>query len=97
MTPRKQINSLLTRATRVGLKEVERRARKIMRSHRNIRTFILAMGTASFYDANGPIMEYNKRYLRTFYNFIYEYDEYLKLTGCPMKLNSWNGPKVTDF
>lgn len=81
MSPKKQIAFFYDKARNLALAEVERRARNIMRRHPTLKSFILAMGTASFYDADGPVMEEDKKYLKSFYSFLYDWDEYLKLTG----------------
>lgn len=97
MNARRQIESLLNQASRIGLKEIEKRARKIMRAHSEIKTFILGMGTAAFYNEDGPMMEEDWPYMKNLYSFLYEYDEYLKLSGNLMRLNSWDGPVRKDW
>lgn len=96
MKPETTINALLDQAIAIGLKEVERRARQLMKGRPGIR-FTMAMGGASFYDKRGEPLNDNLQYLQPFYKLLHEFDRYLKLTGCPMKIERHDGPVVTDW
>ena len=90
-----KIERLLNEASLIGYQEIEHRARKIMKDHSNITAFAMAMGSATFYDANGPMWDH--KYFESFYRFLYAFDSELLLTGMPLKLTSQDGPVITDW
>lgn len=91
------IQSYLDSASEVAIKEVERIARKTMRAYPEITCFCMAMGTAHFYDADGPMCEPNDKRSKELDDFLDEYDQFLKITGRPMRLDSHNGKICTDW
>lgn len=87
----------LNKSIELGLKEVERLARKILkRNKKSFTGFCMAMGHAFFYDENGSIDDNDPR-VKELTDFIDEWNRYLYLTGNPMKLNSWDGELITDW
>jgi len=102
MTAAKKIYSLLDDAFVVAITEVEKKARAILKRHKRCASFCMAMGSATFYEADGtPLGEsYTANYpayLKEFDAFIGEFDGALRLTGYPMKLKAHDGDVVTDW
>lgn len=91
------ISLLLKDATDLALEEIERRARKILKGKNAAATFYMAMGTATFYARDGKHLDPEVSYLVSFYEFLEEFDDILKLTGEPMRLLSADGPVATDW
>lgn len=95
-----KVRALIDQAAREAYKEVEKRARAAIRDSKSPAfTFCMAMGTATFYDEEGPIMvdfPYPK-WAEPTLAFIDEFDSELKLTGKPMRIAGWNAPLVTDW
>ncbi len=97
---KKDIENHYYKAYQLGINEVERLARRILREHPNLKEFVMAMGTYFFNDKNGNIVDtltqkMNKsyqyyyedtyKYFQPLNSFIAEWDEYLKLTGHAMR------------
>jgi len=91
------IQSYLDSASEVAIKEVERLARKTMRDNPEITCFIMAMGSASFYDADGPMCDPNDKRSKELDDFLDKYDQFLRITGYPMRLDSHNGKLQFDW
>lgn len=80
----------------LALVQVEEMARDILKKHPNLGEFIMGMGTWTFTFANGDTVYDEMKYMKKLSDFISEWDEYLKLTGEPMRFTA-NGRKVTDW
>ena len=97
----KKIDRFLAQAAKVGRDEVERMARAILAGRNPAASFCMAMGAASFYDKEGePLPRMGNetpRWLEPFERFIGEYDQALCLTGNPMRIESPEGPIITDW
>lgn len=91
----KQIDKLYSEAVNLGLKEVERLARKALKKRPDLHEFCMAMGTASFTKKEVPRPENKESDWTPYYeslnepvervskeldDFIQEYDCILKLT-----------------
>lgn len=78
-------------------KVVEEMARDILRRHKNLRRFVMAMGSCFFEDKDGnTISTYERSYLKTFDDFLNVWDDRIKITGCPMHFTA-DGPKITNW
>lgn len=80
-------------AARLGLQEVEAMARKILREHRNLDEFVMCMGGCFFTmrssDHNINPEDYDApKYMQPLAKFLGEWDDYLKLTGEPMRFTA---------
>ena len=92
-----KVSRWYTRARREALKHVEALARKILKQHPNLDEYVMAMGTAFFSDCYmETISVYDRAYMRSLSKFLDEWDEYLKLTGEPMRFTA-DGKKMTDW
>jgi len=94
-SPRKAFWGLIDQAHEIAVKDIERRARAIMRQHPRCKSFCMAMGAASFYDAQGePIGDWGPlpypEYLRGFNRALDEYN-LINVTGVPMKIKGHDG------
>lgn len=92
------------------LKLVEFKARTILRNNPKLHEFIMGMGGWIFTDKAGDTVEthterrnddYTYRYVckdwaKPVAELIDEWDQYLKLTGNPMRF-TLNGPVITDW
>lgn len=82
----------------IALAEVEREARRILARHPMLDEFVMGMGIATFTvkgkEHSLGISE--RKYMRSLENFISDWDEYLKLTGEPMRFTA-TGLKRTDW
>lgn len=88
-TTMREIRNCYERATRLALQEVERLARKIMQSHSNLVEFVMANGCASFIDKSGDDISTDAyAYMKQLDRLLSEWDEYLKLTGEPMRFTA---------
>jgi hypothetical protein len=109
----KQINALMVEATRIGLAEVERLARKALTTRGRAYSFTMGMGCATFYDKKGnAIDDIAERYvdgswrnvciglqrcIQDALDFIAEHDNDLHLTGVSMRIKSPDSPTLTDW
>jgi hypothetical protein len=91
------IDALLDQATRHALALIESEARRILRANNPAKSFCMAMGGASFYDASGNSLWDDHPAFKSFYSFLNEYDRMLCLTGTPMKIKSADGPLITEW
>lgn len=90
---RKQYEQVCETATQV----VEEQARKILREHPNLDEFVMGMGSWFFTDKEGNNLdETDRAYLKPFAEIFYEWDEYLKISGEPMRFTA-SGKKVTNW
>lgn len=106
----KQVKEHYNKAVEIALENVEKMARNILRRHKHIDYFVMAMGTYYFVDKNGNIVDTHtevyrnggyshddaKAYFKPLNDFIGRWNEYLKLTGNPMKLTA-KGKIITDW
>jgi len=83
------IEALYEAARQKALMELEEEARKILKNHKNLQEFIMCMGNAWFLDNDGNEVE-DKAYMRPVNDILEAWDEYLKLTGEPMRF-TWDG------
>lgn len=91
------VTVLLDAVTNLALQEVEERARRILRQHPSLTSFVMAMGTAFFVTADGSTIRVNERaYMRQLEDFLVEWEGDLRLTGCPMRFTT-EGELITDW
>lgn len=79
-----------------ALVELERKARRILLKHPNLNEFVMAMGEAFFTTADGTVSTEDRAYMKPLNDFIYEWDEFLRLTGSPMRFTA-HGDKVIHW
>lgn len=89
-----EIDKLLNKAAKLHFDGVVAKAKKLMLQHKNISCFCMAMGSASFHDKNGPMWD-DLKYLQPFYNYLYRYNDALKTTGDPVKIERVNDQLIT--
>lgn len=97
----KELDSLLSQAFDLALSEVERIARKIMKQNPRCKSFIMGMGSASFYDIKGdPVGDWGSlpypKYLEELDDFLSKYN-HLNITGFPVKIVGHNGETITNW
>jgi len=80
-------------AETIALEILEKRARKILRQHPNLKEFVMGMGMASFGDHKGEVVE--AAYMEPVFSFLFEWDS-LKLTGEAMRFTA-DGPVVRNW
>ena len=86
MNKKQEIRSLLNLAAKLHFDEVVDRAKAIMNTHRNIETFCMGMGTATFHLFNGRHLD-GEKYVQPFYDFLHEFNSELHTTGDPIKID----------
>ena len=91
------IDALIEQAYAEITKLVESEARRILRARNPARSFCMGMGTCSFYDKDGMPMYDDHPALKSFYEFVYEYNGRLCFTGIPMKIDGPDEPTLTDW
>lgn len=95
-----EIEDHLVAASNLASQEVERLARKLLRSSKKIGKFTTAMGTFFITHADGSVMwDHEARMYKGFRDiedFIIKYDSELHITGEPMSFTA-TGPKITDW
>lgn len=92
-----RIDALIEQATKDALRLIESEARRILRARNPARSFCMGMGTASFYDKDGNPMDDDHPAFESFYAFLYEHNDTLRLTGWPMKIDGPDEPIITDW
>lgn len=90
----KEIDDLIEKAINIGLKEVERIARKELTNNKKLHKFTMAMGRYFFTNKKNEI-QYNYE-CKELNDFISEYNDDLGLTGNPMCFTA-KGQIVTDW
>ena len=76
---------------------VEELARKILAEHSTLDEFVMGMGIACFTDKKGDSLDLEDRaYMKPLADFINEWDDFLKITGEPMRFTA-NGPRITNW
>lgn len=86
-------------AVGLALLDVEKEARKILKQHPELSEFVMAMGGWGFWTKNDEQVNdtFNyESYLEPLTKIFNEWDEYLKLTGTPMRFTA-NGKKITEW
>jgi hypothetical protein len=96
MKTQKDMKRHFDAAFNIGLEIIERRARKILRSRRDLTEFVMAMGAYTFVDKNGNVVEGHPRWMDPIENFLAEWDDYLHLTGSGMRFTA-DGPVTTSW
>jgi hypothetical protein len=97
MNRAKQIREDYDATVKLALQEVEDRARRILRRHPPLTEFCMAMGTAFFVTTGGSTLGTDDRaYMRSLDDFLREWDDFLHLTGHPMRFTA-DGDVVTDW
>jgi len=74
-------------ACKIAENEVIRMARDILRKHKNLDEFIMAMG-GWFFTEHGDVKHDKLCYMKHLDDFITEWDEFLKITGSPMRFTA---------
>lgn len=93
---RRKIDFLLEQAGDAGFHHVKVQARKILQKHNNLDEFIMGMGTWFFTYTNGEQVSPDLKYLKPLSDFIYDYDQALKITGNPVRFTAY-GANITDW
>lgn len=93
--------TLIGQARKIALEDIERRARAIMKQHPRCKSFCMAMGSTSFYDAQGvPVGDWGPlpypRYMRGFDRVVDAYN-LINVTGEPMKIEGHDGALQKDW
>lgn len=97
MTNKQAVKFHYDKAGDFAVAEVERMARQILLTHPNLNEFIMGMGLACFTDkADNSLDTSDRRYMKPLDDFISEWDEYLKITGEPMRFTA-TGKKITSW
>ena len=100
MPTKQQIYDVLQVASELALEYVEQEARAILKSCPKYKEFIMGMGSACFSDgwSNFSPVYSDKMPKRAveLICFISEIDEYLRLSGNPMRFTA-DGEKITDW
>lgn len=97
MTKPTEVRRHYDQAVSIALEIVEKRARAILLAHKgSLREFTMSMGMWCFTDLRGDIVEPVYINNSSLARFIMEWDEYLKLTGSPMRFAA-TGPKITNW
>jgi len=97
MSPNKAMKQHLDAAYRIGLAEIERLARKILREHTNLDEFVMAMGGAFFVKKDGEHFHtWDCKYMGQLDRLITAWDDTLGLTGEPMRFTA-TGRKQTSW
>lgn len=86
----------LEEAYQVAVKELEARARRILRENSDLVEFVMSMGCWAFYDQEGLIPFDSDPRFEPVMSFISRWDDQLKLTGDPMRFTA-DGPVVTKW
>lgn len=100
----KEIQIHYNRACEIALLEMEKLAREILRKNKTLKEFVNAMGSCFFTTYEGDtidLWEYGtsrltKPSFKKLADLIMEWDDYLKLTGEPMRFTA-TGEKITDW
>ena len=95
----KSLNHHYDKAVTLALIIVEEKARTILREHKNLNEFIMAM-EGWLFTRKGGGADYDNvnclKYMRSLQNFVSEWDDVLKITGESMRFTA-DGEKITDW
>ena len=92
-----QLDAMLDKAHGLIMALIESEARRILRARNPAQSFCMGMGTATFYDREGRVMDDDHPALNSFYAFVYEYNSAFRFTGAPLKIDSADAPALTDW
>lgn len=83
---------------KMALHELERRARVAMRRDPSAVEFVMGMGAVFFRMKNGKDADYttSRPALRPVFDLLAEWDDYLHLTGTPMRFTA-DGPVIKEW
>lgn len=81
-----KIESLLEKAQKIAISEVERLARKCLEENKHLNEFVMAMGTYFFTLRNGEICHETE--YEPLENLIAKFDEQFSLTGHSMRFTA---------
>jgi hypothetical protein len=95
MDKHKLLEQQYNTAFETGLEIVEEIGRRILREN-DLYEFVMGMGTWCFYDESDNQYSDDDCFVEDMDNFIDEWDEYLHLTGQPMRFTAY-GPVITDW
>lgn len=90
------VNQLYEKAVEEALRQVEAEARRILRRNQSMHEFVMAMGTFFFVTKKGDHCRDDDPRFDELSDFIGKWDNYLKLTGTPMRFTAY-GPTITDW
>jgi hypothetical protein len=95
---RQAVNDHYSKASDFALEYVEQEARKILVKHPDLKEFIMTMGAVFFITWDDEIVYEELDYIAEsdLAEFISDWDDYLKLTGEPMRFTA-TGPLVRDW
>jgi len=79
-----QIQKEYNKGHKLGYEQIKRYAISAMRQYPQIGHFCMAMGTYSFYDKNGEVLN---KYTRHIDNLCAEWDDTFNFTGHPLRIN----------
>lgn len=104
MATKKEIETHYMKASDAASELVEQEARRILRKHLNLHEFVMGMGSWFFTLKKGdstdehPFVYDEPRYIAKskLARFISKWDEYLKITGEPMRFTA-DGPTVREW
>jgi hypothetical protein len=112
MSKLKDIEIQYGKASDIALGLIEQRARAILRKKKNLNEFVMGMGVINFTDKNGEIVDHNHqtgydeyldqsyyepfRWAKPVTDILDEWDDYLKLTGTPMRFTA-DGPIIRQW
>ncbi len=106
-TAESRLNCLEGQMHRIARAEVERLARQILRNgwkgRNRARGFTMAMGSAFFTDRNGEVLDNypdghnSAAFCKALNDFIENWDDMLRLTGEPMRIDHPDEPIRTDW
>lgn len=97
LTQKQEIKRLYNQCGDMALDEIIKMAREIMIKHPKAKEFIMGNGTCLFVDENdNRINEGDEiyKFFKDLYEFIDEWDDYLKLTGEPMRFTADGNIKI---
>jgi hypothetical protein len=77
----------LDKAHALAFAELERRARRILETHRSLNGFVCCMGSAFFVGPHGPVDIDSLAYLKPVRDLLDAFDNELHLTGTPVRID----------
>ena len=98
----RDIEKQFMKASDMASEFVETEARRILREHPALHEFVMAMGIWSFTTREGesymPGFYTTPKYIKNsrLAKFIFQWDEYLKITGEPMRFTA-DGPTIRNW
>ena len=95
-----QIKLHYNKATILAVNHVVKLARQILTDNSNLQEFVMGMGVYHFTDKEGRVIyssrkEIKGKSLETLDDFISEWDDYLKITGYPLRFTVQE--KITNW